>query len=129
MPKSLFLVRAVVAEPLRGNFDHWYSTDHLPWAMKVFKCEKAWRFWSEVEQGVHYAVYQFGDKTGLDTALASEEFKELVADFQPFMAGRRDPDARCRDPDRRSHCAVIRKSFVLRRCRAVLDWKDGRMAT
>src|SRR5262245_51540529 len=47
----------------------------------LFKCEKAWRFWSEVEQGVHYAVYQFGDKTGVDTALASEEFKELVADF------------------------------------------------
>ena len=81
VPKSLFLVRAVVAEPLRAKFDHWYSTDHLPWAMKVFKCEKAWRFWSEVEQGVHYAVYQFGDKAQLDAALGSEEFKDLVADF------------------------------------------------
>jgi hypothetical protein len=30
MPKSFFLVRAVVAEPLRSKFDHWYSTDHLP---------------------------------------------------------------------------------------------------
>jgi hypothetical protein len=59
----------VVAEPLRDKFDHWYSADHLPWAMKVFKCEKAWRFWSEVEQGVHYAVYQFGDKAQLDAAL------------------------------------------------------------
>ena len=43
---TVFLVRAVVAENLRDKFDHWYSTDHLPWTMKVFKCQKAWRFWS-----------------------------------------------------------------------------------
>ena len=81
MPKSFFLVRAVVAEPLRDKFDHWYSTDHLPWAIRVFKCEKAWRFWSEVERGVHYAAYRFSNRARLDTALASEEFKALVADF------------------------------------------------
>ena len=81
MAASLFLVRAVVVEPLRQKFDHWYSTDHLPWAFRVFKCEKAWQFWSEVEQGVHYAVYQFADKAKLDTALASDDFKALVADF------------------------------------------------
>ena len=81
MAKSLFLVRAVVAEALREKFDHWYSTDHLPWAIKIFKCEKAWRFWSEMEQGVHYAVYQFADKSRLDAALASDEFETLVADF------------------------------------------------
>jgi len=46
-----------------------------------FKCEKAWRFWSEVEQGVHYAVYQFAGKAKLDKALASDDFKALVADF------------------------------------------------
>jgi hypothetical protein len=66
MAASLFLVRAVVV---------------LPWAFRVFKCEKAWRFWREVEQGVHYAVYQFADKAKLDTALASDDFKALVADF------------------------------------------------
>jgi hypothetical protein len=81
MPKSLFLVRAVVAQALREKFDHWYSSDHMPWAMRVFKCEKVQRFWSDTEQGVHYAVYQFADKARLDTALASDEFKELIADF------------------------------------------------
>ena len=60
VPKSFLLVRAVVAEPLRDKFDRWYSTDHLPWAIKVFKFEKGWRFWSEIEQGVHYAVYRRG---------------------------------------------------------------------
>jgi len=66
---------------MRDKFDHWYSTDHLPWAIRVFKCEKAQRFWSETEQGVHYAIYQFIDKTRLDVALASDGFKELIADF------------------------------------------------
>jgi len=78
---TVFLVRAVVAEPLRQKFDQWYATDHLPWACRIFKCEKAWRFWSAVEPGVHYAAYLFADKTACDAALGSEEFKVLVADF------------------------------------------------
>lgn len=81
MPATLFLVRSVVAEPLRQKFDHWYSTDHLPWAIRAFKCEKVWRFWSEVEPGVHYAVYRFADKARCDAALGSDDFKALVADF------------------------------------------------
>ena len=81
MPATLFLVRSVVAEPLRQKFDHWYSTDHLPCAIQAFKCEKVWRFWSEVEPGVHYAVYRFADKARCDAALGSDDFKALVADF------------------------------------------------
>ena len=41
MPKAYFIVRSVVAEPLRQKFDHWYSADHLPMALKEFKAEKA----------------------------------------------------------------------------------------
>jgi hypothetical protein len=81
MPKAYFLVRAVVAPHLRDKFEHWYATDHLPLALHVFKCEKAWRFWSEVEEGVHYAVYQFADRARLDAALGSDGFKAMVADF------------------------------------------------
>ena len=81
MPTTFFLVRAVVAPALRDKFDPWYSADHLPWALEVFKCDKAWRFWSEVEQGVHYAVYRFADKAACDAALGSADFKALVADF------------------------------------------------
>lgn len=39
MPKSFFLIRAVVAAPLREKFDHWTSTDHLPRALADFKAE------------------------------------------------------------------------------------------
>jgi hypothetical protein len=81
MPTTFLLVRAVVSPELREKFDAWYSADHLPRALKVFKCDKAWRFWSEVEEGVHYAVYRFADKAACDAALASDGFKALVADF------------------------------------------------
>ncbi len=46
MPKAYFMVRAVVDEPLRQKFDHWYSSHHLPMALNDFKAEKCWRFWS-----------------------------------------------------------------------------------
>ena len=81
MPTTHFIVRAVVAPHLREKFDHWYAADHLPWARRAFKCETAWRGWSTVEEGVHYAVYQFADKAACDAALASDDFKALVADF------------------------------------------------
>jgi hypothetical protein len=81
MPKAYFVVRAVVAERLREKFDHWYSTDHLPWALKDFKAEKAWRFWSTLDAGVHYAVYRFADETKLKAAMRDEVLKPLIADF------------------------------------------------
>lgn len=81
MPKTFFMVRSLVAEPLREKFDHWYSTDHAPRALADFKAERYWRFWSAREHGVHYAVYQFADLARCDAALNSAAFKALVADF------------------------------------------------
>jgi hypothetical protein len=81
MPRTYFVVRAVVSEPLRQKFDHWYSTDHLPRALAAFKAEKAWRFWSTVDSAVHYAVYQFADMATLDAAMKSDGLKALIADF------------------------------------------------
>jgi hypothetical protein len=81
VPKAYFMVRSVVTEPLRQKFDRWYSTDHLPRALADFKAEKAWRFWSTMDASVHYAVYQFTDPAKLDAAMKSQEFKDLIVDF------------------------------------------------
>ena len=81
MPKAYFMVRAVVTEALRQKFDHWYATDHLPWALKDFKADKAWRYWSTIDSGVHYAIYQFADQAKLDAAMKDEILKPLIADF------------------------------------------------
>jgi hypothetical protein len=81
MPHAYFMVRAVVEEPLRQKFDEWYAKHHLPMALAAFKAEKAWRFWSAAEAGVHYAVYRFGDRARLDAAVEASSFKDLIADF------------------------------------------------
>ena len=82
MPKAFFVVRSTVKEAaLRKPFDHWYSTDHMPWALREFKCEKAWRFWSETEPSIHQATYQFADMAALEAARKSDGMKALVADF------------------------------------------------
>jgi len=81
MPKAYFMVRAVVEEALRQKFDHWYATDHLPWALKDFKAEKAWRLWSALDPSVHYAVYRFADEAKLKAAMRDEVLKPLIADF------------------------------------------------
>jgi hypothetical protein len=81
MPTALFIVRAVVEPSLRDKFDRWYGDDHLPWALRAFKCDKAWRYWSSLDPTVHYALYQFADELSMDAALASQDLKDLIADF------------------------------------------------
>ena len=82
MPKAYFVVRSTVSDAsLRAKFDHWYSTDHLPWALKEFKAEKAWRLWSESDPAIHQATYQFADKAARDAAMQSAGLKALIADF------------------------------------------------
>jgi hypothetical protein len=81
MSATFFIVRSVVEPHLREKLEHWYANDHLPWALRVFKCEKAWRCWSARDEGVHYAIYRFTDKASCDAALGSPEYKEMVADY------------------------------------------------
>jgi hypothetical protein len=81
MPKAFLVVRSVVSEPLRARFDDWYASDHLPRAIVDFAAEKGWRFWSETDAGVHYAVYRFTDMNDLTRALGSEGFRGLVDDY------------------------------------------------
>lgn len=81
MAKACFLVRAVVAAPLRDKFERWYTTEHLPRALKDFRAEKGWRYWSLMEPDVHYAFYQFADEAGLERIFGSDELKALVEDF------------------------------------------------
>lgn len=81
MARTMFIVRAEVAEVDRAAFDRWYGTHHLPMAMARFKAERGWRGWSRVEPAIHYAFYEFADAAQLDAILNGPMIKELVADF------------------------------------------------
>lgn len=88
MPHHLFVVRATVSDPAkRPAFDTWYAKEHLPDAVKVFGCDKAWRCWSVDDPSVHQATYRFADKMSLDRVVNGDEMKRLVADFNRDWPG------------------------------------------
>lgn len=88
MPKALLAVRAEVPEADRARFDHWYQTDHLPWAVRVFAARRAWRCWSRTDPSLHVAFYEFDSVAAAEATQSAEETKALVADFDRVWAGR-----------------------------------------
>jgi hypothetical protein len=88
MAKACLAVRAEVPEAERARFDHWYESDHLPWALRAFGARRAWRCWSVSDPGVHIAFYEFDDAAAAKAALASEQAKPLVADFDRVWGDR-----------------------------------------
>lgn len=57
--KAYLVVRSVVPEEDRAGFDHWYQTDHMPKAIRMFGAEAGWRFWSRTDPSIHCAVYRY----------------------------------------------------------------------
>ena len=53
------IVRADVDPEVRDAFDAWYQNEHLPDAVKAFGTVSAWRGWSQVNDNVHVACYEF----------------------------------------------------------------------
>lgn len=78
---AYLVVRAVVAETDRRDFDHWYRTEHLPDAVKAFAAQRGWRAWSRTDPLVHYAFYQFPDVAAAEAASTSPAIRTLIAEF------------------------------------------------
>ena len=88
MSKAYIAVRAEVPQAERARFDHWYATDHLPWARDVFAARRAWRCWSRGDPSVHLAFYEFDSVEAAEAATAADRIAPLVADFDRVWAGR-----------------------------------------
>jgi hypothetical protein len=88
MPKAYLTVRAEVPEPDRARFDHWYETDHLPWALRVFGANRAWRCWSKSEPGAHVAFYEFDSVEAAEAIHKTDTAAPLIADFDKTWQGR-----------------------------------------
>ena len=89
MGAAQLVVRAEVPDPAdRAPFDHWYATDHLPWATRVFGARRAWRCWRRTDLAIHYAFYEFADVEQAQALLGSERIKPLVADFDRVWGNR-----------------------------------------
>jgi hypothetical protein len=89
MGAAYLVVRAEVADRAdRAPFDHWYATDHLPWAIRVFEARRGWRCWSRTDPAVHYAFYEFADVDEARAATDPDKSAPLVADFDRVWGNR-----------------------------------------
>ncbi len=88
MAKAYLAVRAEVPEAERARFDHWYATDHLPWALKAFGARRAWRAWSQSDPAVHVAFYEFDSVEAARAGTAPDKIQPLVADFDRVWGDR-----------------------------------------
>ena len=88
---ALFIVRAEVPQADRQAFDGWYEAEHLPDAMKAFGTTRARRGWSDLDAGIHVAVYEFpslAHARRIATDDGSAEIQALIAEFDRIWQGR-----------------------------------------
>ena len=88
MAKAYLAVRAEVPAAERARFDHWYETDHLPWALRAFAARRAWRCWSRADPALHVAFYEFDSAEAAEAATTPEKIQPLVADFDRVWGDR-----------------------------------------
>src|SRR5262249_3414047 len=81
MMPAFFVVRAVVAQSDRPQFDEWYRAEHLPDAARAFAAQAAWRAWSRTDPSVHYAYYRFADVADAEAVSKSPAIGKLAAEF------------------------------------------------
>ncbi len=79
---ALFIVRAEIQDPTaRDPFDQWYEREHLPDALAAFQARCAWRGWSETDERVHFAFYEFSTLAEAQAITGSDALKSMVAEF------------------------------------------------
>jgi hypothetical protein len=83
----LLVVRSVVANPAdRAGFDRWYATDHMPKAIRMLGALEGWRFWSESDPALHYAVYRYASLESL-TQRDDANRLALMAEYEATWPG------------------------------------------
>ncbi len=85
---AFLIVRAEVDPSVRDAFDTWYRDEHLPDAVDAFRAVGAWRGWSDVDDKVHLAFYEFADLADVNRVMASDALKRLIAEFDRHWRGK-----------------------------------------
>ena len=85
---AYLIVRAKVKEENREAFDKWYQSEHLPDALQDFKGISAMRGWSDVEDNVHLAFYEFPTLAAANEVLASQLMKDFIKEFDKHWEGK-----------------------------------------
>ena len=84
---AFLIVRAEVDPSVRETFDAWYRNEHLPDAVEAFGAMGAWRGWSEVDDNVHMAFYEFADLAGVNRVMGSDALERMIGEFDRHWQG------------------------------------------
>jgi len=85
---AYLIVRAKVNEEARQAFDEWYQSEHLPEALQDFKGTSAMRGWSDVEDNVHLAFYEFPTLAAANKLLGSALMQDFIKEFDKHWKGK-----------------------------------------
>jgi hypothetical protein len=85
---AYLIVRAQVDPSVRDGFDTWYQNEHLPDAFKAFEPLSAKRGWSELEDSVHIAFYEFPSLARANEVIASDKIAALIKEFDRHWEGK-----------------------------------------
>ena len=81
------IVRAIVPEELREQFEIWYQEEHLPEAHKAFGSYQAYRGWSSDNLEAHIATYRFTNVGAINEITEDGILGTLVAKFDERWQG------------------------------------------
>ena len=84
---AFLIVRAEVDPAVRDAFDAWYRDEHLPDAVEAFGATGAWRGWSDVDDNMHLACYEFADLADVSRVMGSDELKRMIGEFDRNWQG------------------------------------------
>ena len=85
---AFLIVRAEVDPSVRDAFDAWYRDEHLPDAVRSFSAQGAWRGWSDVDDTVHMAFYEFRTLADVNRVMESDAIRNLIAEFDRHWQGK-----------------------------------------
>ena len=85
---AFLIVRAEVDPAVRDAFDAWYRDEHLPDAVEAFGAAGAWRGWSDVNDNVHVAFYEFADLAHVNRVMASDALRRMIGEFDRHWQGK-----------------------------------------
>lgn len=85
---AFLIVRAEVEPAAREAFDSWYQNEHLPDAAAAFGAAGASRGWSDVDDNVHIAFYEFADLAEVNRVMGSDALKGMIAEFDRLWTGK-----------------------------------------
>ena len=85
---AFLIVRAEVDPASKDAFDAWYQNEHLPDAVEAFDAAGASRGWSEVDDNVHIAFYEFADLADVNRVMGSDALKGMISEFDRHWQGK-----------------------------------------